>query len=122
MWTRESLEAQIAKRARNIPGLSAGNIYIGKPAAGIAGKPSAVVVLSGGSEFGRPALDPAPREFNVVVSAFVYSDDRPTMFNIVGELAPRLFGLANTTVTIGPEDDEGGTTFVEIAVLAENRR
>ena len=122
MWTRQALEAAIAKRARNIPGLSAGNIYIGKPAAGIAGKPSAVVVLSGGSEFGRPALDPAPREFDIAVSAFVYADDRATVFNIAGELAPRLFGLSNVTVRVGPEDDEAGTTFVEVSVLAENLR
>ena len=122
MWTRDRLEKAIANAAKNIPGLSAGNIYIGKPAAGIAGKPSAVVVLFGGSGFGRPGTRPEPREFNVIVSAFVYADDRATMFNIVGELAPRLFGLANTTVTIGPEDDEAGTAFVEIAVLAENRR
>ena len=106
----------------SLAGLSQGNIYVGKPAAGIAGKPSAVVVLFAGSEFGRPGQRPEPREFNVIVSAFVYADDRATVFNIAGELAPRLFGLSNVTVRVGPEDDEAGTTFVEVSVLAENLR
>ena len=57
MWTRESLEAAVAKRARTLPGLTPGTVYIGPadPNA-VAGKDSYVAIVFGGGPFGRPAL------------------------------------------------------------------
>ena len=121
MWTRASLEAAIARRAEGVPGVE--SVYIGPPnKADIKGKRSYVAVVFGGGQWGRPALDPEPRLYDIIVSAFVYANDRGLMFDIADALAPLLGGLNLVTVTVGAEDRESNVSFVELAVGAANDR
>ena len=96
MWTRESLEAQIAKRARAVPGVE--SVYIGPadPAA-IKDQRSYVAVVYGGGQWGRPTLNTQPRRYDMIVSAFVHAVDRDLMFDIADALVVSLGGLKNVT-------------------------
>ena len=123
MWTRESLEAAIAKRARTLPGLTPGTVYIGPadPNA-VAGKDSYVAIVFGGGPFGRPALNAGPRLHGFQVSAFCYASSRPGLFVIVDALVPLLESLKGASVELGAEDVEDRVHFLEIGVGVANTR
>ena len=121
MWTRESLEAQIAKRARAVPGVE--SVYIGpaNPAA-IKDRRSYVAVVFGGGQWGRPTLNTQPRLYDMIVSAFVHAVDRDLMFDIADALVVSLGGLKDVTITESAEEQESNISFIQLAVGAANDR
>ena len=121
MWTRESLEAQIAKRARAVPGVE--SVYIGPPnPAATKDQRSYVAVVYGGAQWGRPTLNTQPRRYDISVSAFVHAVDRGLMFDIADALVVSLGGLKNVTITESAEEQESNISFIQLAVGAANDR
>ena len=123
MWTRESLEAAIAKRARTLPGLTPGTVYIGPlDPTQVAGKDAYVAITFGGGPFGRPVLSAAPQLHGFRVSAYCYASSRIGLFVIVDALVPLLGSLKGASVELGEEGVEDRVHFLEIGVGVANLR